>query len=218
MEQYLHLLIARPDDFVPEPHQIKAFFEKLFEHQVVPNVESISVSTQSDKIRTGKNPVTGETVYFPILNVKKLKDISELDYSTTGLSDLSFVVSGQGRPSMPPIAIDFAEPYSLTASCNVKSVPHSTSGAYNENGLISPFQFNKPCPDPTPMGYFTDPTTNATVEVSDAGRARFWVEFELGKWLFPTVHNGDLEILNPTIVVWAERDFGIKFAQGCRYF
>jgi hypothetical protein len=55
------------------------------------------------------------------------------------------------------------------------------------------------------------------IEVAGAGCARFWVEFELGKSLFPPFDRGDLEFLDPGIVAGAERLFGVGFAQGCHW-
>lgn len=210
------MLIARPDNFVPKPEQISAFLAAMIQLRVVPEVEKICLSTPSSKVRTGTNPFTGETVSFPMNDFKYLQGVSEIPSAAKGISDYSVAVEGTGRPAVPPIPIDFADRYAIAIACRVSSVPRSTSDIYDDTQNQA--QFNKPCLEPMPYGHFTDPNTHEILKVGDAGRAQFWVEFELGKWLFPSVENGNLEILHPTILERAESEFGIQFAQGCHYY
>jgi hypothetical protein len=219
MEQYIHLLIARPDDFAPLRQQIAAFCQSLIDHRVLPNVDRLSVSTPSGQVRTVTNPFTGEPYSFPTYAHQRLQKLDEFEAAANGLANYCLHLEGDGTPDIPPVPIDSPDPYSIAVRCHVTAVPYSTSSIYdNDNYTAQYVQFNRPCEDSVPFGYFTAPTSHETVEVADAGRARFWIEFELGKWLFPSVKRNNLSILNPTILKWAERDFGIQFAQGCHYF
>ena len=67
------------------------------------------------------------------------------------------------------------------------------------------------------MGVFPNPWTGGVIEVADAGCARFWIEFEFGKFIYPKITD-NLEVMNPEIVSAGEDCFGTKFAQGCRFW
>jgi hypothetical protein len=54
MEQYIRMLIARDDYFVPRPAQVSAFLTAMVQLQVIPKVEKICVSTPSIRVRTTK--------------------------------------------------------------------------------------------------------------------------------------------------------------------
>ena len=55
------------------------------------------------------------------------------------------------------------------------------------------------------------------IKVPGAGCARFWIEFALGKFLFPEIQGDNLELLNPAIAGEAEQIFGAEFVQGCHW-
>jgi hypothetical protein len=224
MEQYIHLLIARDDDYVPTSKQVADYLAAMIEVRLVPRVESIKVTTPSDKVRTGVNPFTGETVTLPTWNVQRLKNASEIAFAAEEWSEYGTYVSGNGRPSIPPFSVAFGkpykdEPYAISVACQICAQPRSTSSVYDDDetsGRLT--QFRAPSPKPAPCGYFTDPTSGATVEVTNAGRARFWIEIELGKWLFPVTKDNNLEILNPTLLDTTNSIFGTSFVQGCTYY
>ena len=73
------------------------------------------------------------------------------------------------------------------------------------------------CKDSIRMGVFPNPWTGGVIEVADAGCARFWIEFEFGKFIYPKITD-NLEVINPKIVSAGEECFGTKFAQGCRFW
>ncbi len=220
MEQYIHLLIARPDSFAPTSAQIKSFSESMLAFRIVTQLETVSLRTPSDKVRTGTNPFTGKTVSIPISNHLHLENLGDFEAAAKGLIDYCLDIEGSGFPETAPVPISFKDAYTIAIRCNACSVPRSTSDICDDeqSSSLQLVAYNKPCPEPTAFGYFTDPTTRKTIKVADAGRARFWIEFELGKWLIPIIKNGNLEILNPEIVACAESDFDVTFAQGCTYF
>src|SRR5207248_2664561 len=99
MEQYIHMLIARPDSFVPKPEQISEFLAAMVQLRVVPDVEKICLSTPSKKVRTGTNPFTGETVSFPMDDFKYSQNVSEISSAAKAVTDYSVTVEGTGRPT-----------------------------------------------------------------------------------------------------------------------
>ena len=219
MEQYVHLLIAKPDHFVPTPTSIVAFCQSLVDERVVPDVDLISVSVPTNKVKTITNPFTQELITFPIFAHQRLTNLTEFDAASQDLANYCLHLGGTGTPDSPPLEIQCDEPYSLTVRCHVTSTPHGTSAPYDEDPSTGPLAgYDRPCADPAPIGHFTHPTTKNTIEVPEAGRARFWIEFELGKWLFPIADDDHVNILNPMVVKRAEHHFGVSFAQGCHYF
>jgi hypothetical protein len=74
----------------------------------------------------------------------------------------------------------------------------------------------KSCASTDRRGFFSNPRTLETIEVPEAGCARLWVEFALGKWLIPKVHNS-LDLLPLSIVQAAEQIFDVRFSQGCHW-
>jgi hypothetical protein len=66
-------------------------------------------------------------------------------------------------------------------------------------------------------GIFPNPWTGEAIEVADAGCARFWIEFEFGKFIYPEV-SGSFDVMSPAIVQDIEQCFGTKFVQGCRFW
>lgn len=78
-------------------------------------------------------------------------------------------------------------------------------------------EFGSACKNNVRNGIFSNPWTGDAIEVADAGCARFWIEFEFGRFIYPKMTNG-LEVLSPPIVLGAEQCFRAKFAQGCRFW
>ncbi len=77
-----------------------------------------------------------------------------------------------------------------------------------------PIPFGDECDESDSLGVFTHPHTLEVIEVPGAGCARFWIEFELGKFLFPELADGDTAILHPAVVGLASENFGVEFIQG----
>ena len=66
-------------------------------------------------------------------------------------------------------------------------------------------------------GTFRNPWTNDQIRVEHAGCARFWIEFELGKFIAPIIRES-FELLEPRIVKAAEESFEVSFAQACALY
>jgi hypothetical protein len=73
------------------------------------------------------------------------------------------------------------------------------------------------CKNAAENGIFPNAWTGDVIEVTDAGCARFWIEFEFGKFIYPKLTD-NLEVMSPALVLGAEKCFRTKFAQGCRFW
>jgi hypothetical protein len=100
----------------------------------------------------------------------------------------------------------------------VSSELRSTSDTYNgfDPPLVETPAFGTPCRPEITRGFFSNLHRGTVVEVADGGSARFWIEFELGKFLFPLLED-NLDLLEPAIVQAAQQVFGIEFVQGCHW-
>ena len=80
--------------------------------------------------------------------------------------------------------------------------------------------FDEPFAGTDRTGYFTDPYDLETIEVPEAGCARFWIEFELGNSVFPpeeAFRRSRLDLLDPAVLAMATDAFGITLVQGCSW-
>jgi hypothetical protein len=92
----------------------------------------------------------------------------------------------------------------------------STNNLHEESkGKRKAIAFGQDCCADDSMGLYSHPDSLEVIAVPQGGCARFWIEFELGKSLFPKIQDGNLAILNPQLTELAFRSFGVKFVQGC---
>src|SRR5690606_14817813 len=117
MEQYLHLLIARSDEFTPGPVQLKAFLAAIISSGVIPKLESITFRTPSKNVRTGKNPFTGENVTIPMWDNKKISKIDDLENEANDIQDYEVEIVGCGTPKLPAVDIVSDGPYYVSIRC-----------------------------------------------------------------------------------------------------
>jgi hypothetical protein len=212
-EQYSQTLISRSNDFVPSAAKVAEFLATIVELGVVPANPSILLLAPTGRTREFKNPFSGETTVHEIKKSKKLDTLDQFEEAAAALHDYDVVVSAMGTPTLPPIPIDFTEPYYVGVTCFVSSRLRSTSDDHDESPDV--VSYGEPCNKPVKTGIFSNPDNLELIEVPDAGSARFWVEFELGKSLFPEITGGNLNLLNPPIVEAARTVFGVPFVQGC---
>jgi hypothetical protein len=217
-EQYLHLLIPR-SKFTPSAAQISEFLTQLINSGVLSTEPKIVLSTRSEATRTVTNPFTGEPLMIPCFDTRELPHLSALESAAGELLDYTVFASSYWKPRLPPVPISFDDAYSISASCHVSSLVRSTSNLPSDRrprpGMPG---FWAPCEADLADAYFMSPHDGSILTVSGVGCARFYVEFELGKWLFPDLSTGSLEIINPKVLRLAEDLFGVRFGQGCRTF
>jgi hypothetical protein len=212
--QYTHLLIPECVDFVPPPAHVAAFFEGLVTLNSVPLTAAITISKFSGKFRTGSDCLTGDTISIPVRDFTSLENTSGIAERLVGLDDYDVLFSGQGPAKLPPFTLYtvteseesvFEENYSYDVNCCLRAEVMST---------CEEPPFGSPCPSGKRDGIFLHPTTGEAMNVPGAACARFWIEFQFGKWLFPRVGES-LNVLEPSILANAIGCFGTEFAQGC---
>lgn len=232
MEQYIHTLISVDSEFVPNPVQVANFLEALvsqYKFSWFSDAQQVRsdliVAKPSNRLRWMTNSMTGEKIPIPVwdrLNVQTFEDIPAL---IEGSDHYAVRQSGQWVGTGWPMVLLKTDrvPYEgnciCTINCELRPGRVSTSAWDVEAG---PNRRNIPafgseCGSGAGKGIFPNPWTKEVIEVDDAGCARFWIEFEFGKFLYPEITNS-LEILHPVIVSGAEQCFRTKFAQGCRFW
>jgi hypothetical protein len=187
-----------------------------FELGVVPGKPAILFRTPSGKTREYPNPLTGGKIVVELRDHKKLESLGQFENAVADLRDYDIDVSGFGTPKLAPLPIDVISEYHVGVTCFVSSALRSTSDYHDESGpRENVVRYRKLCPETATVGVFSNPHNLEIIDVPHAGSARFWIQFELGKFLFPNIKGGNLELLNPAIVDVATQVFGIPFVQGC---
>ena len=231
MEQYIHTFIASDPAFTPQPLQVAEFFNELvtaFSFRVISNARwqpGLRVMKPGMRTRTAKNVFTGETRTFPVsdqIAIEKTADILPL---IENLEEYRVCASGEWPSDSVPLLLlktdrtPFKESPICDVSCNIRPAPVSTSAWDIEAGpnVRNVLPFGSPWNGESHKGIFPNPWTGEVIEVPNAASARFWIEFEFGKFIYPKIDRS-LDIFSPRLVQGAEDCFQTKFAQGCRFW
>ena len=198
-EQYLHTLIPPDANFVPSPEQVKHFIDALSRLGAEPMNDRLILVKPSGRLRTFKDPMTGETCSIPANERAVLESTADLPSAIGTLQEYFVAMDGDGPPrecQLLPLYFEdapFSETYGFAVRCCLKPERVSMSClADNQAGGDVPL-FGQPCVNQDAL--FRHPATGVLIEVSNVGSARFWVEFEFGKWLMPKI-GGSLNILD----------------------
>jgi hypothetical protein len=217
MPEYSHTLIPDRVDFAPKPEQVRAFLDSLVSLGAAPLKPNVAVAKLSGEGRSVVNPFTGKTEKFPMWKIVKVTDNASIPKTLRGLDDYSVRLSGKGPPKLPPFEFELKIKYDFLVHCSLRAEVVSTSDCHDEFAFKRKVAFfGQPCSAKDRLGVFHNPKTGKVIEVPKAGCARFWVEFEFGKMLFPDIENR-LDIIEPSILEVAEKEFGITFVQGCHW-
>jgi len=217
MPEYTHTLIPDRVDFVPDPQQIEVFLSSLVSSGAAPLKPAITVGTPSGEVRSFKNPFTGKTDSFAMFKSTALKDLAAVPGAIKAADDYMVNVDGKGPPKLPAFTFEFKGTYDFLVRCRLVPDVVSTSDWHDQIPIPHKVEFfNQPCSPTDRLGIFHNPHTMEVIEVPNAGCARFWIEFEFGKSLFPPIEDR-LDLIEPKIVEVCEKSFGIKFVQGCHW-
>lgn len=217
MPEYSHTLIPDSVEFVPDPKQVESFLTSLVAIGAAPLQPALRFSKPSGEVRTGINPFTRQPMTLRSYKWQTLKDRTELSGALRGLDDYMVTVEGKGPPHLPAFTFDFAGSYDFLVRCRLQPEIVSTSDPHDEIFEKHNVElFGEPCRPTDRLGIFQNPDTLKIIEVPNAGCARYYIEFEFGKMLFPRIEDR-LDIIEPRIVEVAEKDFGIKFVEGCHW-
>jgi len=229
MEQYVHTLIAADSSFAPKSEQIADFLDRLVtscNFQIIadqPYQPGVRLVKPSGRYRSFTDPLTGETKSFPVSERIRIERISDIPLVIEGPRHFSVLMSGEWNREHLPLSllttdgVPFDGNYLCEVSCHLRPDVVSTSclGMNSGSDLNVP-TFGEPCGADCKIGVFSHPWTEELIEVPDGGCARFWIEFEFGKFLLPQMDD-TLEVLNPSIVMKAEECFQRRFVQGWRF-
>ena len=175
--------------------------------------------------RRAKNPFTEETISIPVSDQIKFEQSTEIPSYIEGLHHCTVATWGRWKYTDAPLTLfttdkaRFERDYLCQVGCELRPAPVSTS--YWADPSKPNFQnvpeFGTPCAGVAVVGIFTNPWTCSVIEVPGAGCARFWIEFEFGRFIYPEVDTS-LDVFDPAFVGNAEACFETKFLQGCRYW
>lgn len=153
----------------------------------------------------------------------KVESIADIPPVIEQLELYSALLSGEWKTENRPLVlltadgVPYEDRYICEVSCYLRLQLVSTSCWGVET---SPHQnvpiFGGPCEGERTTGVFSHPWTNEIIEVPNAGCARFWIEFEFGKFLLPEMVSS-LDALSHAIVAKTEECFRTKFVKACRF-
>ena len=178
-----------------------------------------------DRWQWGTSQWTGEKVSVSESKRSILEKFEDIAASIKGSEHCTVGQSGQWLGKDRPLDLFgtddvlYEKDYICTVRCELRPDAVSTSAWDVEAGPNSRNvpRFGSVCENAETTGIFPNPWTGDVIEVADAGCSRFWIEFEFGEFIYPKMTNG-LDVMNPAIVLGAERCFGAKFAQGRRFW
>jgi hypothetical protein len=218
VEQYVHTLIPSDPQFSPTSEQISRFFEGLSALGAAPLNPKLLVLKPSGRLRSFTDPLTGETRSFPANDRVSAESTADLAPTIEALQQYYVALEGQGPPRLPPFPLysesaPFTGSYGFTVGCCLRAEPVSMSDLGDDQTENEVPSFGEACRAGSRTGLFRHPVTDGLIEVANASCARFWVEFEFGKWLLPNI-GSSLDILNPAVTELATKSFALSFAQG----
>jgi hypothetical protein len=225
-EQYIHTLIAANSNYRPEPLQVAEFMNSLVEKNgfdtasATASRRGIRVVKPSGNMRSYTSALTGETLQSPEFDVVTLSSCREFATALVGLEHYNAIGSGEWTSGLEPIKLfttdeqPYTETYYTDVVCSFRPEAVSTSCVSYEvpyANEVTPF--GEVSNAVTDVGVFSNPWNDERIDVPGAGRARFWIGFEFGKFLVPKIGDS-FELMAPAIVREAEDCFRTKFAQG----
>jgi len=215
-EQYVHTLVPRNAHFSPNSGQIARYLRDLAALGAVPLESQLVLHKPSGRIRMFTDPLTGESKSFPASERSVLQNIDDLASTIAPLDEYSVALEGKGPPHTIPFllfneAASFPGTYNFVERCCLRKTPVSMSDL---NGMplrdeVTPF--GELCTSHE-AAILRHPVTNEIIEISGVGCARFWLEFEFGKWLSPKFEHYP-NVLNPEIVRIANQSFETRFVE-----
>jgi len=224
------LLIAADPDFAAEPSQIIEFLNILqqdfgFRYVKAPKewMPGIQVHNSAQREMWYSNPYTGEKRLLSMVpKWSVLEQISEIPTFIDREPKFGLRVSGiwpSARVPLPMMVCDgtpFEKDLTCFVCCSQRAKPICTGDWYGEGrGGEREFGFDDSESPIQPLGVFTHPCTGKRVEVPGAGNARFWIQFEFGKWLVPKMTES-FDVLERSFLNSVQACFRVSFIQAGR--
>jgi hypothetical protein len=237
-ENYTHLLVPLLPEFRPEPDAVSAFGQGIIDNGNVasPFVISFSPVTKGGpRERIMRNPMTGETINIRMPSRKSerpqtLSSPSEIVELAASQQEYDVSVSGEGIPRTPPFAVGYVEndtwmpmieAYHLEIRCRIRSNIVRLFSLESEDDLHKPPdfttfrpRFGEDCSVDEREGIFVHPESGA-IRILNAGCGTFWIEFKLGKFIFPRLKDNGVNVLDDSVITLARKTFNCDFVQAC---
>jgi hypothetical protein len=229
MEQYAHLLISADPEFIPDPVHVAAFFDLVqrdfgFRYVKSPKewMPGILAQNSEERVMKSLDPYTGEERLLTVPKWFELEQTAGILPFITGKAKYGVRVSGKWLPTDVPLEVvlcdgtPFEQDLICFVSCAQRAKPVCTGDWWGEkrNGACE-FGFDDPDSPLQSTGIFTHPCTGKRLEAPDAGSAKYWIEFEFGKWLVPKMADS-FDVLQPAFVDAVQKCFGARFVQAGR--
>ena len=229
MEQYAHLLIAADPEYAAQPARVVNFLELLkndFHFRFVKSKQEwlpgLMARTSAETVRTMKDVYTGEARTLKLPKWFELEQISEIPALVGSEPKYGVTVSGKWPQNDVPIQMLVADGTTIDqdlicfAGCSQRAQAVCTGDWWGEAHCGEcEFDFDNPESPVQSLGVFTHPCTGNKVEVPGAGRARFWIELEFGKFIIPKMTDS-FDLLRQDFVKAVEECFGARFIQAGR--
>jgi len=237
---YTHLLVSCSPKYRPEPGTVTAFVDGIIGNRNVAKpftISSSQVTKGEPNFRELRNTFTGETIKLRMPSRKvgpprTLASTSEIVERVSGDREYQISIVSEGLPSNRPCLIGhvegemwkpMTEAYHQEIRCCVRDHIVRLSMAHTEEELHQPLDLSKwqpildeDCSDDDREGVFAHPQKTG-IRIPNAGCGKFWIEFRYGKFIFPMLKNGGLDLLDDSLVNLARKTFGGDFVQACHW-
>jgi hypothetical protein len=235
---YSHRLVPNSPTHRPSPGDIAVFFRELIDNHNIAQPCQIGFSRVSRNQSAGRkirNMVTGEEIVIPtpsrkINRPEILSDAAQIIAKVPAQEEYDIAISAEGIALSPPCIVGYVEndewkpisdPYYLEVRCCVRNNVVRLYLLESEDDLNSPPdfasyrpRFGEDCSPNERRGLFVHPESGPTW-IENAGCGTFWIEFKYGKFIFPRLRNGTVNVLSDSIVELAQKSFGCEFVQAC---
>jgi len=225
---YTHLLIPLSPECRPEPTTIAAFAQELINKGNIGTPFTISFSRVAKRepfFREIRNVATGETIKMRLPSRKEedqpqtLANALQIIECASSEREYDIAIASQGTQLVPPCAVGYVENdlwkpmtsgYHMEVRCRVRDRVVRLSMIAGDEDLKGPPDFSKWRPT------FVHPECEG-IRIPNAGCGTFWIEFRYGKFLFPLLENGSVDLLDVSILRLARETFGEDFVQACNW-
>jgi len=234
-ESYTHLLISTSKTHRPTAQAVCQFLEQLIQTGLVGQDHAISFSKvvkAEQRYWEATNPFTGkfERHRMPARRMQHAKPVpaaSQILALAEQEREYDVSVVSTVPPTNPPLEIgsvgekgtwqSWTGPYHLKIGCRVRAslvcLCVLTDPCLPPD--IEAPTFDEDCADDWTDGFFEHPLLPSPKRIRNAGRGRFWIEFEYGKWLCPRLKNDGVALLAPGVTRLAEETFSTGFVEAC---
>ncbi|MEZ6062993.1 MAG: hypothetical protein R3C19_21820 [Planctomycetaceae bacterium] len=236
---YTHLLIPSSSEFRPDADAVARFVRGLIDNGNVANGAKVAfarVTKGQPRVRQMRNPMTGETIDLrgpsrTLERPRTLSDPSQITEHAANQQEFDVLLTGEGVPSVPPLTVGSVEDgdwkvmdgaYHLEVRCRIRANVVRLYMLDSEDDLHRPPAFanyrpkyNEDCsPAENADGLYVHPEIGA-FRVPNAGCGMFWIEFNYGKFVFPRLKDGSVDVLADSVIDLARAAFDCDFIQAC---